>query len=179
MFKAGKSRFPSGAFRRTDRATVLVRPLQRGFAIQRLRAWRCGAGSADLLDDGDLFNGLHSRKHDAEVEFYAFDMLLSDGEDIRKLPLSMRKTNLQRLLARRVDGIHLAPFETGEIGPDLFRHACLMGLEGGLKAPREPVPGRPLGSLDQEQEPPASRLQPSDGCVLIRHGRMRGPLVRI
>jgi len=33
-------------------------------------------------------------------------------------------------LARRVDGIHAAPFEQGEIGPDLFRHACLMGLEG-------------------------------------------------
>jgi ATP-dependent DNA ligase len=31
---------------------------------------------------------------------------------------------------RRVDGIHLAPFEQGEIGRDLFRHACLMGLEG-------------------------------------------------
>ena len=73
-----------------------------------------------------IFNGLHSRRHDAEVEFYAFDMLVSDGEDLRKLPLSMRKTNL----ARRVDGIHLAPFEQGEIGPDLFRHACLMGLEG-------------------------------------------------
>jgi ATP-dependent DNA ligase len=41
----------------------------------------------------------------------------------------MRKTNLARLLAR-VDGIHLAPFEQGEIDPDLFRHACLMGLEG-------------------------------------------------
>lgn len=24
----------------------------------------------------------------------------------------------------------LADFEQGEIGPDLFRHACLMGLEG-------------------------------------------------
>ena len=42
----------------------------------------------------------------------------------------MRKTNLARLLARRVDGIFLSDFEQGEIGPDLFRHACLMGLEG-------------------------------------------------
>ena len=58
----------------------------------------------------------------------AFDMLVSEGEDLRRLPLSMRKTNLSRLLARRV--VHLAPFEQGEIGPDLFRHACLMGLEG-------------------------------------------------
>jgi ATP-dependent DNA ligase len=61
---------------------------------------------------------------------YAFDILVSDGEDLRRLPLSMRKASLARLLARRVDGIHLAPFEQGEIGPDLFRHACLMGLEG-------------------------------------------------
>ncbi|WP_210295686.1 hypothetical protein [Bradyrhizobium septentrionale] len=73
---------------------------------------------------------MHSRQHDDEVQLYAFDMIELDGEDLRKLPLSMRKTNLERMLARRVDGIHLAPFETGEIGPELFRHACLMGLEG-------------------------------------------------
>jgi bifunctional non-homologous end joining protein LigD len=89
-------------------------------------------GEAALLgiDGVSDFSGLHSRNHDDEVEFYAFDMLVGDGEDLRKLPLTMRKTNLARLLARRADGIHLAPFEQGEIGPDLFRHACLMGLEG-------------------------------------------------
>jgi hypothetical protein len=32
---------------------------------------------------------------------------VSDGEDVRRLPLSMRKTNL----ARRVDGIFLSDFE--------------------------------------------------------------------
>jgi bifunctional non-homologous end joining protein LigD len=63
-------------------------------------------------------------------------MLVSDGDDLRKLPLSMRKTNLARLLARRVDGIHLAPFEQGEIGPDVFRHA-LMGLEGLVSKHRD------------------------------------------
>ena len=89
-------------------------------------------GEAALLgvDGRSDFNGLHSRQHDEEVQFYAFDMLVSDGDDIRKLPLSMRKTSLARLLARRVDGIFLSDFEQGEIGPDLFRHACLMGLEG-------------------------------------------------
>ena len=45
------------------------------------------------VDGVSDFNGLHSRRHDAEVEFYAFDMLVSDGEDLRKLPLTMRKTN--------------------------------------------------------------------------------------
>ena len=53
---------------------------------------------------------------------------MTDGDDIRKLPLTMRKTNLARLLARRVDGIFISDFERGEIG--LFRHAFLMGLEG-------------------------------------------------
>jgi ATP-dependent DNA ligase len=47
------------------------------------------------------FNALHSRKCDEEVQLYAFDCLALDGEDLRKLPLSMRKTNLARLLARR------------------------------------------------------------------------------
>jgi bifunctional non-homologous end joining protein LigD len=96
-------------------------------------------GEAVLLgvDGRSDFNGLHSRRHDNEVQFYAFDCLVSDGEDVRRLPLSMRKTNLARMLARRVDGIHLAPFEQGEIGPDLFRHACLMGLEGMVSKHRE------------------------------------------
>ena len=76
------------------------------------------------------FNALHSRKCDAEVQLYAFDCLALDGEDVRKLPLSMRKTNLARLLTRRPDGIFVAPFEQGEIGPDLFRKACEFGLEG-------------------------------------------------
>ena len=42
-------------------------------------------------------------------------------------------------LARRVDGIFLSDFEQGEIGPDLFRHACLMGLEGLVSKHRERV----------------------------------------
>ncbi len=89
-------------------------------------------GEAVLLgvDGRSDFEGLHSRKHNDEVQFYAFDILVAAGEDVRKLPLSMRNTNLSRLFARRVDGILLSDFEQGEIGRDLFRHACLMGLEG-------------------------------------------------
>jgi ATP-dependent DNA ligase len=73
------------------------------------------------------FNALHSRKHDDEVQLYAFDIMALDGDDLRRLPLSMRKTNLARLLARRPDGIFVAPFEAGEIGPELFEAACRMG----------------------------------------------------
>jgi len=83
------------------------------------------------------FNGLHSRKQDDEVQFYAFDILVDNGEDLRKLPLHLRKNNLARLLTRPVDGIFLSDFEKGEIGPDLFRHACLMGLEGLVSKHRD------------------------------------------
>jgi bifunctional non-homologous end joining protein LigD len=83
------------------------------------------------------FNALHSRKHDHEVQFYAFDVMALDGEDLRALPLSLRKTNLARLLGRRPDGIFVAPFEQGEIGPDLFHAACGLGLEGLVSKRRD------------------------------------------
>jgi hypothetical protein len=57
--------------------------------------------------------------------------------DLRKLPLSMRKANLQRLLARRPEGIFIATFEQGDIGPDLFRKACEFGLEGLVSKHRD------------------------------------------
>ena len=68
-----------------------------------LRNWNTSFvidGEAVLLgvDGRSDFNGLHSRRHDAELQFYAFDILVSDGEDLRRLPLSMRKRNLSRLL---------------------------------------------------------------------------------
>ena len=86
------------------------------------------------VDSRSDFNGLHSRQHAEEVQFYAFDMLVSDGDDIRNFPLTMRKASLARLLLCRVDGIILSDFEQGEIGPDLFRNACLMGLGGFVQA---------------------------------------------
>jgi bifunctional non-homologous end joining protein LigD len=89
------------------------------------------------------FNALHSRLHDHEVQFCAFDILVEGGDDLRKLPLHLRKTSLQRLLARRPEGIFINPFERGEIGPELFRAACRMGLEGLVSKHRE----RPYQSI--------------------------------
>ena len=113
----------------------------------------CVTGISSFVIDGEAvllgvdgvsdFNGLHSRKHDDEVEFYAFDMLVSDGDDLRKLPLSMRKTNLARLLARRVDGIHVGTVRAGRDRPGPVP-ACLPDGAGGagVEAPGQPVPGR-------------------------------------
>ena len=44
-------------------------------------------GEAVLLgvDGRSEFNGLHSRRHDHEVQFYVFDCVGRDGDDLRKL----------------------------------------------------------------------------------------------
>ena len=77
------------------------------------------------------------------------------GDDLRRLPLSMRKTNLARLLARRPEGIFVAPFEQGEIGPELFRAACDMRLEG-LVSKRRDRPYRDGRSTGSRSRPQAS-----------------------
>jgi bifunctional non-homologous end joining protein LigD len=89
------------------------------------------------VDGVSDFDGLHSRRHDDEVQLYTFDILALDGDGLRALPLSMRKTNLARLLRGRPDGIFQAPFELGGIGPYLFRKACEFGLEGLVSKHRE------------------------------------------
>ena len=82
----------------------------------------------------------------------------------------MRKSNLARLLARRQpDGIFVAPFEQGEIGPDLFEAACNMGLEG-LVSKRADRPYRAGRSKDwiKDQEPQASGVPAGEGSLARR-----------
>jgi hypothetical protein len=50
-----------------------------------------------------------------------------DGDDLRRHPLSVRKANLARLLARRPEGIFISPFEQGEIGPALSARLASSG----------------------------------------------------
>ena len=83
------------------------------------------------------FSALHSGKRNDDVQLYAFDILALNGDDLRPLPLSMRKAHLERLLARSPNGIFISSFEQGEIGPDLFRAACNMGLEGLVSKRRD------------------------------------------
>ena len=72
--KAGRLKFNGRLFTRS--------PLSR---LEELELLRLGVeGISD-------FDGLQSRKHNEEVQFYAFDIMVSDGEDLRGLPLSMRK----------------------------------------------------------------------------------------
>jgi hypothetical protein len=86
-----------------------------------------------------------ARFDEAGPRHYPLPILLAyDGDDLSQLPLSMRKTNLAQLLRGRAEGIFVAPFEQGEIGPELFEAACRMGLEGLVSKHRERIyrPGR-------------------------------------
>ena len=64
------------------------------------------------VDGVSDFDALHSRKHDDEVQFCAFDIMVEGDDDLRKLPLHLRKMNPQRLLARRPEGVFIDPVET-------------------------------------------------------------------
>jgi ATP-dependent DNA ligase len=50
------------------------------------------------------FNGLHSRKHDGEVGLFAFDILMREGDDLRPLPLHLRKNRLARCVGGALTG---------------------------------------------------------------------------
>jgi hypothetical protein len=69
------------------------------------------------VDGASDFNALHSGKHNDEVQLYALDVLALNSDDLRALPLSMRKAYLERLLARRPDGIFISHFKQGKSGP--------------------------------------------------------------
>ena len=123
-----------GGYNWTDRYPWIVeaalKDRQKRFVID---------GEAVILgvDGISDFDALHSGKHNEEVQLCAFDIFVEGSDDLRKLLLSMRKANLERLLARRPEGIFINPFERGEIGPDLFAAACRMGLEGLVSKRRD------------------------------------------
>lgn len=73
---------------------------------------------------------MHSNKCNEEAQLYAFDLPSIGGEDLRDTPLLDRKGRLEKLLKGRSQGIFVAPFERGAIGPDLLTAACRMRLEG-------------------------------------------------
>ena len=153
-----------GGYNWTDRYPWIVEAARK---VRQKRFVLDGEAVVLGVDGVSDFNALHSRKHDHEVQFCAFDILV-DGDDVRKLPLSMRKANLQRLLARRQEGIFVNPFERGEIGPDLFQAACRLGLEG-LVSKRRDRPYR--GGRSKDWIKVKNRKHPAMARVVESFGR--------
>ena len=72
----------------------------------------------------------------ADACFFAFDLLMSNGEDWRRRPLLERKTGLKRLLGRRNPLLrYVEHMEDG--GAEMFEHACRLGLEGIVSKRRD------------------------------------------
>jgi bifunctional non-homologous end joining protein LigD len=64
----------------------------------------------------------------------AFDLLHLNGYDLRRLPLVERKAVLKKLIAN-TDIQFSESFETD--GPEMFKHACAIGLEGVVSKVRD------------------------------------------
>jgi bifunctional non-homologous end joining protein LigD len=123
----------------SDKFRALVR------AASKLPAGCLIDGEAVAIDDSGKpsFQLLQSTLHEgrgANLAFYAFDLLIDRGEDIRRLPNIERKDRLKSLLA----GVH-PPILFGDHvlgrGEELFREICKAGGEG-LIAKRSDAPYR-------------------------------------
>jgi bifunctional non-homologous end joining protein LigD len=79
-----------------------------------------------------LESELKGKSH--KIAMVAFDMLYLNGYDLRKLPLVERKALLKKLIAKTA----IQFSESFEVnGPEMFKHACGVGLEGVVSKVRD------------------------------------------
>jgi bifunctional non-homologous end joining protein LigD len=101
-------------------------------AVARLRSRSCTLDGEAVACDGKgvaSFDLIRYRRNDEGVFLYAFDLLELNVDDLRRDPLEVRKATLASVLARAVNGIRLNEHIEAD-GPDVFAHACKLGLEG-------------------------------------------------
>lgn len=82
--------------------------------------------------DTSAFSALQKDlKTGAPLLYFAFDLLLIDGVDIRSESLLVRKKKLEKLLARlpRADSVRFSTHIIGD-GPEIFQSICESGGEG-------------------------------------------------
>ncbi|MEK7953271.1 DNA ligase D [Luteolibacter soli] len=77
---------------------------------------------------GDLQAALKGRPN--EVSFVAFDLLHFDGLNLRDLPLAERQKRLVNLVKEEHGVVRRSTVWSSEMGADLYRQACKLGLEG-------------------------------------------------
>ena len=110
------------------------------------------------------FNTLHSRAADHVAVACAFDLLMHNGDDLRRQPLRERKLTLGKLLIRSRGGIQYVEHSEGH-GEKLFEAVCELGLEGivskRLTAVYRSGPSRTWIKVKNPKSPAATRA--SDG----------------
>jgi ATP-dependent DNA ligase len=131
----------------------------------RLRA-RCFTidGEGVVEGEGGIsdFALLHSRQHDRRCYLIGFDLLEAGGEDIRALPLQIRKGRLAQLLRTSESGIVYSEHVDGD-GAVMFQAACRMGLEGIVSKRRDRAytsgPGKHWIKVKNPDAPWRARLE--------------------
>src|ERR1700733_5080726 len=89
--------------------------------------------AADGTTDFSVLQNQLKGKSD-KIVMVAFDLLYLNGYDLRKMPLVERKAHLKKLIAKTA----IQYSESFEIdGPELFKHACGIGLEGVVSKVRD------------------------------------------
>ena len=89
--------------------------------------------AADGTTDFSVLQNELKGKSD-KIVMVAFDLLYLNGYDLRKLPLIERRLHLKRLMR----GSDIQFSDSFEIdGPEMFAHACGVGLEGVVSKVRD------------------------------------------
>src|SRR3954467_4178576 len=87
--------------------------------------------SRGISNFGDLQSALSDGKT-AGLVYFVFDLLFLDGRDLRGLPLTERKAQLEQLLAENLPGSsrirYVEHYESS--GKEMLEAVCRMGLEG-------------------------------------------------
>ena len=107
------------------------------------------------------FDRLHSRVADDCAIALGFDLLMRDGDDLRRRPLVERKAALAKLLIRSRGGIQYVEHAEGH-GDKMFAGVCDLGLEGivskKLTAPYRSGPTRNWIKVKNPNAPAATRV---------------------
>ena len=83
----------------------------------------------DGLSDFFTLHAALARKSAPRAVLVAFDLMHLDGEDMRGRELEDRRAVLADVVSRRAPWIQFSESIEGD-GPQVWRHACNMGLEG-------------------------------------------------
>ena len=90
----------------------------------------------------------------------AFDLLMLNGEDLRRKPFADRKAALRKVLRRSRKGIQYVEHTEGD-GEEMFEAACKLGLEGivskRVDAPYRSGPARSWLKIRNPKAPAATR----------------------
>ena len=107
------------------------------------------------------FDALHSRVMDHSAVSCAFDLLMLDGNDLRRKPFAERKAALRKLLKRTKGGIQYVEHVEGD-GAEMFAAICKLGLEGivskRLNAPYRSGPSKSSIKVKNPKAAAATRI---------------------